>query len=94
MPKITIKKDKCKGCLLCISFCPKGLISVDNALNSKGVRPVEFSRRGNKIAGGIPPPAIVGSRQGREEAEKDNSECLGCSMCAIICPDCCIEVYR
>jgi len=83
MPKITIKKDKCKGCLLCISFCPKGLIIVDNDLNRKGVRPAKFSRRANKIADGIPPGA-----------GKDNSECLGCTMCAIICPDCCIEVYK
>ena len=94
MPKITIKKDKCKGCLLCISFCPKGLIIVDNDLNRKGVRPAKFSRRANKIAVETSPPAIAGSRQGREEAGKDNSECLGCTMCAIICPDCCIEVFR
>jgi len=42
MAKITIDKDKCKGCLLCISVCPKGLISVDNKLNPKGVKPVKF----------------------------------------------------
>lgn len=67
MPKITIDKDKCKGCLLCIGFCPKGLIVIDEKLNSKGVKPAQF---------------------------KKDAECLGCAMCAIICPDCCIEVYQ
>ncbi|MDD4980417.1 MAG: 4Fe-4S dicluster domain-containing protein [Candidatus Omnitrophica bacterium] len=42
MGKITINKDKCKGCLLCISVCPKGLIVVDKNFNALGVRPVKF----------------------------------------------------
>ena len=42
MPKITINKDKCKGCLLCINFCPKGLITVSGKLNKRGVKNVEF----------------------------------------------------
>jgi 2-oxoglutarate ferredoxin oxidoreductase subunit delta len=67
MAKIIIKQDRCKGCLLCIDFCPKGLIVVDKELNRNGVRPVQF---------------------------KEAGACLGCSMCALICPDCCIEVYK
>ena len=43
MPKIVIDRDKCKGCLLCVSFCPKGLISKDRSLNKKGLNPVKFS---------------------------------------------------
>jgi 2-oxoglutarate ferredoxin oxidoreductase subunit delta len=78
MAKITIKRDKCKGCLLCVSVCPKGLIIADKDLNQKGVKPVKFSR-----PNGIPP-----------KAGKDTDECLGCSLCAVICPDCCIEVYK
>lgn len=42
MAKITIDRDKCKGCLLCISACPKGLISADNKLNRLGTKPVKF----------------------------------------------------
>ena len=67
MPKITVKRDKCKGCLLCVGFCPKGLIIVDEKLNQRGVRPVKFK------AGGV---------------------CVGCSFCAVICPDSCIEVSK
>ncbi len=42
MPKITINQDKCKGCLLCIGACPKGLISADEKLNRLGAKPVKF----------------------------------------------------
>ena len=42
MAKITIGREKCKGCLLCISVCPKGLICIDKKLNRRGVNPVRF----------------------------------------------------
>ena len=87
MPKITIDRERCKGCLLCISLCPRTLIRLDNNLNSRGVKPVKFtplertkgkSRKSKSLTGFI-----------------DNStECLGCMQCALICPDCCIEVFK
>ena len=83
MAKINLNKDKCKGCLLCAAFCPKGLLKKSNCLNKKGIAFVEFSRQANLNKGGIPP-----------EAGKETDECLGCAMCALICPDCCIEVYK
>ena len=83
MAKITINKDKCKGCLLCISFCPKGAIIAENKLNKRGVKPVKFSRTKVKASSGIPSKAGI-----------KNSECIGCTICAVICPDCCIEVYK
>jgi 2-oxoglutarate ferredoxin oxidoreductase subunit delta len=67
MAKITVDIDKCKGCLLCVSSCPKGLISASSKLNKRGVNAVEF---------------------------KESGDCLGCAMCAVICPDCCIIVYK
>ncbi len=42
MAKVSINKDKCKGCLLCISFCPKGAIKKSKAINKLGVNFVEF----------------------------------------------------
>jgi len=42
MAKITINREKCKGCLLCIKFCPKGLLFIDKELNRRGVAPVKF----------------------------------------------------
>ena len=42
MPKIKIDRERCKGCLFCIGFCPQGLIIVDKALNKRGVKPAKF----------------------------------------------------
>ena len=53
MPKITIDKNKCKGCLLCISFCPKGLINVDSKLNKRGVKPVRFNNNPDCLGCGL-----------------------------------------
>lgn len=44
MAGIAINKNKCKGCLLCVSFCPKKLIAQDKELNAKGVKPVVFKQ--------------------------------------------------
>jgi len=42
MAKIKIQKDRCKGCLLCLVNCPKGLIVKDKDLNVRGVEAVIF----------------------------------------------------
>ncbi|MCX5657454.1 MAG: 4Fe-4S binding protein [Candidatus Omnitrophica bacterium] len=46
MPKIKINRDRCKGCLLCIASCPKGLIKQDKKFNSGGIRTVLFEDSG------------------------------------------------
>jgi 2-oxoglutarate ferredoxin oxidoreductase subunit delta len=67
MAKIIINQDKCKGCFLCVNFCPKGLIKKSVKLNKQGLNFAEFDLGG---------------------------DCIGCMQCAVICPDCCIEVYK
>lgn len=39
MAKIIIDEEKCKGCRLCLSVCPKNLITMSQRLNSKGYYP-------------------------------------------------------
>ena len=40
MAVIRINTDACKGCGLCASFCPKGIIVLDaGAINKKGYNP-------------------------------------------------------
>lgn len=37
---VTFREDKCKGCELCISVCPKKiLILKDNVINKRGYHP-------------------------------------------------------
>jgi len=33
---ITIDQERCKGCTLCIEFCPKKIIVLSDKLNAKG----------------------------------------------------------
>jgi 2-oxoglutarate ferredoxin oxidoreductase subunit delta len=37
--KVLFDRDNCKGCELCVSFCPKGILTLDAEVNAKGYRP-------------------------------------------------------
>ncbi len=44
MPKLTIAKNLCKGCGLCVTVCPKGILKLsETELNDKGYSPVEIT---------------------------------------------------
>jgi len=37
---IVIDENKCKGCSLCVNFCPKKILEIDkHKVNSKGYNP-------------------------------------------------------
>ena len=44
MGKIKIDTEKCKGCGLCILYCPKGCIDIADKLNKHGVKPARFKK--------------------------------------------------
>ena len=37
--KLEFNKDKCKGCELCVGFCPKKILALTDTVNAKGYRP-------------------------------------------------------
>jgi 2-oxoglutarate ferredoxin oxidoreductase subunit delta len=39
---ITIDSELCKGCYLCLSVCPKEVITKSERLNQKGYYPAKF----------------------------------------------------
>lgn len=43
---INISREFCKGCELCISFCPKSSISLSEKLNANGYLPAAFNDNG------------------------------------------------
>ncbi|MCK4361869.1 MAG: ferredoxin family protein [Dehalococcoidia bacterium] len=43
---IEIDQELCKGCQICIAFCPKDVISLSDKLNSSGYLPVLFNDSG------------------------------------------------
>ena len=44
MAKLTFQTDRCKGCGLCVSACPKGLLALSkDKINQKGHHPAEIT---------------------------------------------------
>lgn len=43
---IEIEQDLCKGCELCIAFCPKNSISTADKLNPSGYLPAQYNDTG------------------------------------------------
>ncbi|WP_235848937.1 MULTISPECIES: 4Fe-4S dicluster domain-containing protein [Bacillaceae] len=39
--RVVFNEDYCKGCNLCVAFCPQAIIHLANRLNQKGYRPAE-----------------------------------------------------
>lgn len=40
----TIDEDKCKGCGLCVSICPKAVLEISGSVNTKGYFPAFQAR--------------------------------------------------
>jgi len=51
MIEVIIDEELCKGCKLCINFCPKGLIEESKKLNSKGLFYAVFNDPEHKCNG-------------------------------------------
>ncbi|MEO0020750.1 MAG: 4Fe-4S dicluster domain-containing protein [candidate division WOR-3 bacterium] len=34
--KVTIEKNRCKGCELCVTYCPKQVLAMSKEINDKG----------------------------------------------------------
>jgi 2-oxoglutarate ferredoxin oxidoreductase subunit delta len=80
--KIIINTERCKGCGLCVTVCPKGGITISKQSNKSGYFPAQSV------------PSEARGEQGRIVDGANNLDCTGCAVCAIICPDAAIEVYR
>lgn len=44
MIRITIDSERCKGCALCVDFCPHSLIQLGEELNAKGYHPAKITK--------------------------------------------------
>lgn len=48
--RVTVDRERCKGCGLCVAYCPKGGLVMAEELNASGVHPADF-REGVKCTG-------------------------------------------
>lgn len=39
LARVTFREERCKGCELCATFCPKGLITMASHINDMGFHP-------------------------------------------------------
>lgn len=92
MGRIAIDEDRCKGCEICVSVCPRRIIAMADQFNRLGYRParmIEASAKAPVLAG-------VGGRgqAGFDDETRTAGGCNGCTLCARMCPDVAISVYR
>ena len=64
--------EVCKGCSLCVEFCPRKIIRLSDEINSSGYHPAEITDQEKCIACGFcylvcPEPAVVVYRGEKDE---------------------------
>lgn len=84
MATIIINKDRCKGCGFCIEFCPRQVLQMSVDLNIRGIH---YACMRNESGSAIPESKI-------QNREGELAPCTGCAICALVCPDVAIEVYK
>ena len=41
--KVTFDTERCKGCELCVSFCPTKILAMDSTVNARGYHPASIT---------------------------------------------------
>ena len=77
MPKVSIERDRCKGCALCVHFCPEDVLELSPDLNVKGLYPAVPARPDDCIMCGIcalmcPDACITVCKLTDEELQKES----------------------
>jgi len=85
-----IDPKKCIGCQLCVTACWDGAHQCIFTGPSDGVRPPHAHTHGPATA---PKPQVMGLLAGDRVPWIDEPECVGCNLCALVCPvDDCITM--
>jgi len=51
--KVVFNEERCKGCELCTTVCPKGIIKMADRINSHGYHPAEVTDQDECISCGL-----------------------------------------
>jgi len=74
--KVIFKEERCKGCELCVSVCPKKIIFMDTTrINNKGFHPATVTKQEECISCGfcamICPDVVIEVRRPPKEEENN-----------------------
>ncbi len=92
--KPLINLERCKGCGLCVSACPKNILELSKErINQKGYHPVEVVDQEKCIGCGRCEDVCwyKGIALDGKKAQKTDS-CIGCGYCFQVCPTKALEV--
>lgn len=53
MPKVVFDENRCKGCELCTTVCPKNIVVISEKLNAKGYHPATVDDQDKCISCGF-----------------------------------------
>lgn len=87
-----VDRDRCKGCGLCVEFCPFGHLHLDEELNVAGYHPAGPEAAEEAVA------ELHPDDEHGVDAEVGGFEhnfaywCLRCRYCEIVCPDAAIRL--
>ena len=52
MPRVEIREHRCKGCLLCTTVCPTGILEQSERMNESGYKVVHLKPEGIDLCKG------------------------------------------
>ncbi|MHB9113824.1 MAG: 4Fe-4S binding protein [Thermoleophilia bacterium] len=87
-----VDRDRCKGCGLCVEFCPFGHLHLDEALNVAGYHPAGPEAAEEALAEVHPDEAHGAAVEVEGYEHNFGYWCLRCRYCEIVCPDAAIRL--
>lgn len=48
---VVIDRERCKGCALCVGVCPKQILRIESAYNTRGYHPVMLANSAGQCTG-------------------------------------------
>jgi len=82
-----IDREHCKGCGLCVEYCPFGHLRIDEELNVAGYHPAQVEPAAQRAT------LAAGASTSSESFTHNFAYwCLRCRYCEIICPDAAVQV--
>lgn len=93
-----IDRQRCKGCGLCVEFCPFGRLVLDSDMNQAGYHPAVIADRSSDANGARhPEPSTRLARSEKHPPDDFLAHnvafwCPRCRYCELICPDAAVRI--